>query len=83
MILLYNQQVRSLLHSWNFAPWLSLAFCAVRGHYRLLTPPPPLSKHTESEENDGQTGSRCLDKEGPACDVRYQQKVCHRDPAHT
>ena len=25
-------------------------------------PPQPLRKHQESQENDGQTGSRCLDK---------------------
>ena len=35
-------------------------------------PPPPLHKHPESQKNDGQTGSRCLDKAVLARDVRYQ-----------
>ena len=34
-------------------------------------PPPPLRKHQESQKNDGQTGSQCLDKAVLARDVRY------------
>ena len=33
---------------------------------------PPLRKHQEIQKNDGQTGSRCLDKAVLARDVRYQ-----------
>ena len=35
-------------------------------------PPPPLRKHQERQKNDGQTGSRCLDKAALACNARYQ-----------
>ena len=35
-------------------------------------PPPPLRKHQESQKNDGQTGSRCLEKAVLARDVRRQ-----------
>ena len=40
-------------------------------------PHPPLRKHRESQENNGQTGSRCLDKPVLACNTRYQKNVCH------
>ena len=38
-----------------------------------MVPPPPLRKHQESQKNDGQTGSRCLDKAVLACDAQYRQ----------
>ena len=34
--------------------------------------PPPLRKHQESQKNDGQTGSQCLDKAVLARDTQYQ-----------
>ena len=44
--------------------------------------PPSLSKHAKRQKNDGQT-LMCLDKPMLARDVRYQKKVCHREPACT
>ena len=41
-----------------------------------LYPPPPLRKHQESQESDGQTGSWCLDKAVLARDARYQKNTC-------
>ena len=41
-----------------------------------MVPPPPLHKHQESEESDGQTGSRCLDNAVLARDTEYQKKAC-------
>ena len=49
----------------------------------FFLPLPPLHKHKESQENDGQTGSRSLDKAVLAHDARYQKNVCHQKPAHT
>ena len=46
-------------------------------------PPPSLRKHRQGQENDGHTGSWCLDKVVLARDARYQKDVCHRKPAHT
>ena len=37
--------------------------------------PPPLHKHAESQENDGQTRSRCLDKAVLARDVVPKELV--------
>ena len=45
--------------------------CALCNH-ALCTPPPPLRQHQESQNNDGQTGSCCLDKAVLGRDVRYQ-----------
>ena len=42
-----------------------------------LPTPPPLHKHQESQENDGQTGSRCLDKAVLLHDTWYQKNACH------
>ena len=49
--------------------------------------PPPLCKHQPGEENDGQTGSWCLDKAMQPRDARYQQNACPEnlpipDPKH-
>ena len=38
-------------------------------------PPPPLRKHQESHENDGQTKSRGLDKAVLVRDTRYQKNL--------
>ena len=48
--------------------------------WQLKLYPPPLRKHQESQENDGQTGSQCLDKVMLVCDTRYQKNVCHQKP---
>ena len=43
-----------------------------RGCYGSHTLPPALRKHQESQKNDGQTGSQCLDKAALARNTRYQ-----------
>ena len=42
----------------------SLQHSTIKSQKKLnhLPPPPPLRKHQENQKNDGQTGSRCLDK---------------------
>ena len=40
------------------------------------TPPPPLRKHKENQESDGQTGSWRLDKAVLARNARYQKNAC-------
>ena len=42
----------------------------------VATPPPPLHKHHESQENDGHTGSWCLDKAVHPCNAPYQKNKC-------
>ena len=42
-----------------------------------VTPPPPLCKHQGSRENDGHTGSWCLDKAVLPRDARYQKPIPH------
>ena len=50
---------------------------------QLYPPSPPLRKHQESLENDGPTGSRCLDKAVVAHNPLSQKDVCHQKPTHT
>ena len=38
-----------------------------------IPPPPPLRKHRENQENDGHTGSWCLDKAVLPRNKRYQK----------
>ena len=49
----------------------------------IRLPSSTLRKHQENQENDGQTGSRCLDKAVLARDPQYQKNKCHRKPACT
>ena len=49
----------------------------------ISSPPHPFCKHQEGQENDGHTGSWCLDKAVLPCDAWYQKNVRHRKPAHT
>ena len=58
-------------------------FKALRMRKHFVGKPPPLRKHTENQENDGQTGSQCLDKAVLAHNAQYQKNVCLRKPAHT
>ena len=46
--------------------------CALCVQCGTTYPPPPLCKHQESQKNDGQTKSRCLDKAVLARNMRYQ-----------
>ena len=52
--------------------------CPVRTHPTIY-PPPPLRKHQESQESDGQTGSWCLDKAVLARDAQYQKNTCPKN----
>ena len=56
-------------------PYTRISSCCV---YLAISnlPPPPLRKHQESQESDGQTGSWCLDKGVLARNARYQKNAC-------
>ena len=47
--------------------------------YGASTTPPPLCKHQESQESDGQTGSWCLDKAVLASNAQYQKNACPKN----
>ena len=43
---------------------------------KSLPPPPPLRMHQQGQENDGHTGSWCLDKVVLAHSARHQKDIC-------
>ena len=54
-----------------------IALPGLENHTTILPPPPPLRKHQEGQESDGQTGSWCLDiiRRWPSPPVSHRQEI--------